>query len=75
MKTRIAIFASGNGSNFEALAEACLQGRINADTVLCVCDHPGAYVTERAKRKNIRVLEIRPKAFSSKTEYLRTHTY
>lgn len=66
---RIAIFASGNGSNFEALAEACLQGRINAETVLCVCDHPGAYVTERAKRKGIPTLELRPKSYPSKKEY------
>lgn len=69
MKQKIAIFASGNGSNFEALANACIQGRINAETVICVCDHPGAYVTERAKRKNIRVLELKTKNFSSKAEY------
>lgn len=69
MKQRIAIFASGNGSNFEALANACIQGRIDAETVLCVCDHPGAFVTERAKRKNIRVLELNPKGFPSKAEY------
>lgn len=68
-KKRLAIFASGNGSNFEALAKACKEGRINAETVLCVCDHPGAYVTERAKRLNIAVLELKPKNFSSKEEY------
>lgn len=66
---RIAIFASGNGSNFEALAAACEQGRINARTVLCVCDHPGAYVTERAKKKGIPTLELRPKSYASKEEY------
>lgn len=68
-KTKIAIFASGNGSNFEALAKACLSGRINAEVVLCVCDHPGAYVTERAKRLNIPVLELKPKNFDSKALY------
>ena len=68
-KKKIAIFASGNGSNFEAIAKACAQGRINAEVVLCVCDRPGAYVTERAKRMNIPVLELRPKSFASKEEY------
>lgn len=68
-KKKIAIFASGSGSNFEALAKACKENRINAEVELCVCDHPGAYVTERAKRMNIPVLELKPKNFSSKSEY------
>ena len=71
-KKKIAIFASGSGSNFEAIAQACLKGRINADVALCVCDHPGAFVTERAKRLDIPVLELRPKNFSSKVEYEQT---
>lgn len=68
-KTKIAIFASGNGSNFDAIAKACKNNRINAEVKICVCDHPGAYVTERAKRLEIPVLEIRPKSFPSKAEY------
>lgn len=66
---RIAIFASGNGSNFQALAGACQRGEIPAETALCVCDHPGAYVAERARRLGIRVLEFRPKGYSSKKDY------
>lgn len=72
MKTKIAIFASGNGSNFEALVSACRKGIIQAEVSLCVCDKPGAYVTERARRNNISVLELRPKSFSSKEEYEKT---
>lgn len=68
-KKKIAIFASGNGSNFEAIAKACIEGRVNAEVALCVCDHPGAYVTQRAKNLNIPVLEIRPRSYSSKSEY------
>lgn len=66
---KLAIFASGSGSNFEAIAIACEKQRINATVALCVCDHPGAYVTERAKRLNIPVLELRPKSFPSKDDY------
>ncbi|MCH5226285.1 MAG: phosphoribosylglycinamide formyltransferase [Muribaculaceae bacterium] len=69
MKKKIAVFASGSGSNFEAIAKACLKDRINAEVVLCVCDHPGAGVTQRAKRLNISVLELVPKSYSSKAEY------
>ena len=68
-KRRIAIFASGSGSNFEAIAKACGKGRINAEVALCVCDHPGAYVTERAKKMNIPVLELHPKSYPSKQDY------
>lgn len=68
-KRKIAVFASGNGSNFDAIAKACEKGRINATVVLCVCDRPGAYVTERAKRINVPVLELKPKNFTSKVDY------
>ena len=40
MKKKIAIFASGNGTNFEALAQACADGRINAEVALCITDKP-----------------------------------
>lgn len=65
----IAIFASGSGSNFEAIAKACLDGRINARIAVCVCDRPGAYVMERARRFGVPVIETRPADFSSKAEY------
>lgn len=68
-KKKIAVFASGNGSNFEAIAQACRKGNINAEISLCVCDRPGAYVTERARRLGIPVLELKPKAYPSKADY------
>lgn len=71
MKHRIAIFASGNGSNFEALAQACADGRIDAEVVLCVTDKPGAYVTERARRFGVPVLEFRPKDYPGKEHFER----
>ena len=66
---KIAVFASGNGSNFEALAKGCQRGDIRAEIVLCVTDHPGAYVTERAKKFGVPVLELRQKDFPGKEEY------
>lgn len=66
---RIAIFASGNGSNFEVLAKACAEGTIPAKAALCITDKPGAYVTERAKRLGVPVIEFRPKDFASKEEF------
>lgn len=68
-KIKIAIFASGTGSNFEAIARACIQNRIDASVALCVCDKPGAPVVLKAEKLNIPVLEIKPKNYSSKEEY------
>lgn len=68
-KKKIAVFASGNGSNFEAIAEACEQGRILADVVLMVCDKPGAYVCERAASHGVESFVFRPKDYANKAAY------
>ena len=39
---RIAVFASGNGSNFEAIAKAIEQGRIAAELALLVANRKDA---------------------------------
>ena len=70
MKT-IAVFASGNGSNFEALAAACADGRIAARIALMVCDKPGAFVNERAARYGIPTFTFNPKEYPSKAYYER----
>ncbi len=69
MKRKIAVFASGNGTNFEALANACADGRLDAEIVLCVTDKLGAYVVERARRHDVPTIEFRPKDFASKAEF------
>ena len=46
----IAVFASGNGSNFEAIATAVKSGKINAIISLLVCDNPEAMVITRAEK-------------------------
>jgi phosphoribosylglycinamide formyltransferase-1 len=51
-----AVFASGNGSNFEALAER-IAGSGHRITCL-VCDNPRALVIEGAKRFSIPVLMV-----------------
>ncbi len=67
--TRIAIFASGSGSNFEALAKACASGEIDAEVALMVCDKPGAKVIERAERLGIATFVASPKEFASKADF------
>lgn len=68
-KNQIAIFASGNGSNFEAIAHACAENRLNAKVALLVCDNPDAFVVQRAKKFDIPVFEIQPKNYTTKADY------
>ena len=70
-KKKIAIFASGSGTNFEALAQACADGRMNADVVLMVCDKPGAKVIERAERFGVESFVFSPKSYPSKADFER----
>lgn len=65
----IAIFASGSGSNFEAIVKAYNNGELNAQPVICVCDRPGALVVDRAKRLGIPVLVASPRDFVDKSAY------
>lgn len=66
---RIAIFASGNGSNFQAIVDAFEKGALDGRPALCVCDKPQAFVIERAKKAGIPLLVAAPKDFESKAEY------
>lgn len=53
---RLAVFASGNGSNFEALAEGSARGVLGGTIVALFCDTPGAPVLDRARRRGIEAL-------------------
>ena len=68
-KTCLAVFASGSGSNYEAIAEACRDGRLDAEVVLLVCDKPGAKVLERAKRYGTESFAFTPKDYESREAY------
>lgn len=67
----IAIFASGSGSNFQAIVDAAQAGEIDANIALLVCDQRQAYVIERAKVSGIPSFVFKVKDYSSKEEYER----
>lgn len=70
-KHKIAIFASGYGSNFEAIATATLAGVIPAEVALMVCDKPQARVVEVAQRMGIPSFVFSAKEYASKADYER----
>lgn len=68
---RLAVFASGSGTNFEAIVRACEQGELVAEVVLMVCDKPGAKVVERAAQHGVEAFVFAPKQYASKADYER----
>jgi phosphoribosylglycinamide formyltransferase-1 len=65
----IAVFASGSGTNFEALINAVEVGYINAEIKLVVCDKKNAFVLERAKNHKVPAFVFTLKDYESKEAY------
>ena len=61
-KTRVAVLASGRGSNFVALYDANLP---DVEFVGVICNKPGAGVIDHAKARNVPVTMIPVKATDS----------
>lgn len=69
MKKRIAVLASGRGSNFQAVIDAIQAGKIPALCAALITDNPKAYAIERAKKAGIPVRVIDYAAFPSRDVY------
>ena len=65
----IAVFASGNGSNFQAIVDARTRGTFKARLKLLVCDNPDAYVLKRAVKAKIKAFIVDRRDFLSKKDF------
>ncbi|TVY06964.1 phosphoribosylglycinamide formyltransferase [Paenibacillus cremeus] len=66
---RIAVFASGSGSNFQAIVNAVTAGRLDVRIELLVCDKPQAQVVTRAEAAGVPVYTFKPKEYPSREAY------
>ena len=56
---KVAIFASGNGTNFDAIANSTELQEAGLDIEVLVCDQPNAPVIQKAKNLNIpKIIEL-----------------
>jgi phosphoribosylglycinamide formyltransferase 1 len=62
----LAVFASGNGSNLQAIIDAIESGKLEAQIALVFSDKQDAFALERAKKHGIPTLILPPKEFSSR---------
>lgn len=58
---RIAVFASGEGTNFQSLVDAVRNGGLDASVDLLVCDKPSARVVQRAQDAGVDCHLFTPK--------------
>lgn len=66
---KVAIFASGNGTNYEVLAEHFQKGDLPGDLALLFCDHPDAPVIKRAEKFHTPVVTFTVKSCGGKQKY------
>jgi phosphoribosylglycinamide formyltransferase-1 len=51
---RIAVLASGSGSNFQAIVDKIASGQLNARVMVLICNNRNAFALERARQAGIR---------------------
>jgi len=66
----IAVFASGGGSNFQALIDRAEAGDLHATLSLCIGNNSTATALERAKKHGIPVRHIAPSHFATEPAYV-----
>lgn|SRR5690625_2552255 len=64
---RAAVFASGTGSNFDAIMKQ--HQTLGCEVVLLVCDKPGALVLDKAMTKGIQTFVFEPQTYETKEAY------
>jgi formyltetrahydrofolate-dependent phosphoribosylglycinamide formyltransferase len=66
---KLAIFASGRGSNFQAILEAIAMRRLKAQVVLCVSNRADAGALQIARAAQIPTAVIEEKQFAGVADY------
>ncbi len=66
---KIAVFASGEGTNLQALLDACADGRVRGEVALVVSNKADAGALRRAQRAGVDTLVSAPADFATPDEY------
>ncbi len=68
-KTRLAVFCSGSGSNFQAIFHALKKKQLNAEIVLCLSNRSECGAMEFARQNGIATVHLTEKQFGSYDEF------
>lgn len=67
--TRIAVLASGRGTNLEAILQAVMRGEVSGRVVLVISDREKAPALERARRRGIPAVFVNPRNYRDREEF------
>lgn len=66
---RLAVFASGGGTNFQSILDSVNEGSLSASIKLLVSNDPNAGALKRAQQHDIPSWVVNPDHFDSRTAY------
>lgn len=68
-KSRLVVLISGNGSNLQAILDACSSGELNAQVVSVVSNKADAYGLVRAKNAGVEAIHFPKREGESRRDY------
>lgn len=68
-KFRLAVLASGGGTNLQSLIDQSQSGRLDAEIVLVICNNPNAGALVRAENAGIRNICINHRDFTERQSF------
>ena len=70
LKTKIAVFVSGGGTNLQALLDAQAEGKLkDGEIVLVLSSNPGAYALQRAEKAGVKSVTVSRKDSASQEAF------
>src|SRR5262245_13970202 len=69
MTARLVVLASGNGSNLQAVLDACHNGHLAADVVAVLSDRPGAAALARATHAGVPAVPLPAEPGERRSDY------
>ena len=66
---KIAVLASGRGSNFEVIARAVKSGKINGEIAVLIVDKKNIGAIEKAERLGINWIHVDARSYPSREDY------
>ena len=67
-KLKLAVLASGRGSNLQAIIDNIEKGALSAELAVVISDQPDAYALERAKKHDIPAVHVSAKGYKGKRD-------
>jgi phosphoribosylglycinamide formyltransferase-1 len=67
--SRLVVLVSGNGTNLQAVLDACSAGELPAEVVAVVSDKPNAYALQRAATAGVPSVHIGPHPNEERADY------